>query len=576
MKKNFNRAGTIMLLGLLGMLSIWKIRLGLHSDEAYCIALGDMMARGNSFFKECWSSLQMSSVFTAPVIYIYERIMGNREGILLLFRFLSVCIQMCICIWFYMTFRNDYQKKYVAVASVILFTFIPDAQSFTYKQEIIWFITLEIIFSYNYFVLGRKKHLIFLGIMIACSVLAYPTAVVQFLMYIILIYISGEKMPEGKKGFWKDVLILTGACAACAIAFFLIVFRQISIAEFVEYFPKAVEDDNLNRSFITKLYPPLIKFTLLGVVTVTAILLCKRLERLITRRRGKQNIVLPIATVLLCGAFIGQVFIERRNITWHCITYPYSLTIFMMPLIYWGGIKTGIKKFTFILFEIQAIIAVFCMALASNQGNVTSMYGTVFSTVGLMLMLGDRDNLNGMIVKEKRMIMICLCIFAVGMYAGLVYEQESVTLKYNTRSVFTERILVMDGPAKGILLGEETYERYNNIRKVIESDTSSADRVYIMDDIYTAPYGYLSLKGNYATFSPQGGVAVGGDSDKAVQYFSDNFSMRPTVVLIHMEGMEMQLNDYLKESHIGDYLGCGEYELIKEEGGYAVFKNKAL
>lgn len=51
------------------------------------------------------------------------------------------------------------------------------------------------------------------------------------------------------------------------------------------------------------------------------------------------------------------------------------------------------------------------MALASNQGNITSMYGTVFSAAALVLALGDRDNTDGGICREKIIIAASLCVF---------------------------------------------------------------------------------------------------------------------------------------------------------------------
>lgn len=44
------RTVTIIALILLWLFAMWKIRLGMHSDEVHSIAVGDMIASGNSFF----------------------------------------------------------------------------------------------------------------------------------------------------------------------------------------------------------------------------------------------------------------------------------------------------------------------------------------------------------------------------------------------------------------------------------------------------------------------------------------------------------------------------------------------
>lgn len=380
---NIRKACIIIFIMLMLLFAFWKVHLGVHSDEAYLIAIGDMIAGGNSFFKECWSSLQMSAVFTAPFIFIYGKITGGREGILLFFRILSVCIQSGICIYFYNVFRQRYQKKYVLIASILLFTFIPDFQSFTYKQELIWFVTLEIIYSYQYSLTCKRRYLVLLGIMIACSVLAYPTAILQFPLYLCLIYLMNKKKHQSKQGL-RDCVVIAATCFASAVTFLMIVLGKISVAEFIEFFPKVFSDNNLEMSFLSKLIHPFVKFGAMGFVTVFLILLYEKISK----------IRIPMMTCLLWAAFAGQVFIERRSVTWHCITYPYTLTLFMVLLIYLRNQKNEKDSVLIGLFVLPTILTVLCLALASNQGNVTSMYGTVFSAAALLLMIGDNENTN--------------------------------------------------------------------------------------------------------------------------------------------------------------------------------------
>lgn len=556
------RTVTIIALIFLWLFAMWKIHLGMHSDEVHSIAVGDMIASGNSFFKECWFYLQMSSVFTAPVIFLYEKITGGKEGILLLFRILSVCIQSGICVYFYHVFKEEYEKKFVLISSVLLFTFIPDFQSFTYKQELLWFATMEIIFSYKYYMVCKKKYLVLLGIMIAGSVLAYPTAIFQFPVYLFLVYLL-DKIKLRKYDALKDCCIITLTCFLCAAIFLAVIFSQISISEFIEFFPKVFSDNNLDKSFLSKLLHPLAKFAAMGIMTIVPILLCKKIK----------IIPIPIVTCLLWLAFLGQMFIERSGVTWHCITYSYALTIFIAPLIYLMNSNKGNDRILIILFEIPAIEVIFCIALASNQGNITSMYGTIFSAVGLLLMLGDKKNMYEVIGKEKHLIAASLCICALSMYLIPVAEQEAVMPGHTARTIFTKRFLVSEGPAKGIYLGEATYDQYLKICGIVEDNVASDDEVFIIDDAYTASYGYLASCGNYATYSPQGGWGLA-ESDQAVEYFVDNHKKQPTVVVIRLGYIEIGLEEYLEETPVGNYLRDNNFHLVKESEGYAVMRKK--
>ena len=568
MKARAAKFGPVCTAIVLFLYAMWKIRLGIHSDEAHSIAVGDMIAGGVSFFKECWFYLQMSSVFTAPIIYIYESLVGSRTGILLLFRVISVCIQSGICWYFYVTFKERYHKGYVLAAAVLLFTFIPDFQSFTYKQELIWLTSLEIIFLYRYYISSKRKYIVFLGLMIAAGVLAYPTAILEFPVCIFVLYLLHKDMPRSKENWLKSCIIVTLTCMVCAVFFLAFIFSQISLSEFIEYFPRVFTDDNLDSSFITKLGHPIIKFAILGLATLIPIILCEKIEVI---KRILQKIPVPVVTVLLVSAFAGQVYIERRGITWHCITYAYALTIFIVPYIY--CLNKGKEKTLFYTFEIFAIMLVFCIALASNQGNITSMYGTLFSAVGLILILGDRDISEGVVFKEKKWIALCLTVCALSMYMFPVYEQEAVMPDLGARTIFTGRVMVQEGPAKGIAMGRETYQSYINLCETVDENVTENDLLFIIDDEYTASYGYLASRGKYATYSPQGGWGLA-ESDRAVGYFTENPQRMPTVVLIRSEYIDQDIDVYLAETPVGNYLNENGYAVVTDRTGYIVMRSE--
>ena len=65
---------TLLILLVIFIFALWKNMLGFQCDEAYTIALGDMIARGDAMFKEIWSSLQMSGIFAALFIRVYAKI----------------------------------------------------------------------------------------------------------------------------------------------------------------------------------------------------------------------------------------------------------------------------------------------------------------------------------------------------------------------------------------------------------------------------------------------------------------------------------------------------------------------
>ncbi len=553
---------------LLLFFSLWKTHIGIHSDEVHSIALGDMIARGSVLFKECWFYLQMSAVFTAPIIWAYSKIIGSTEGILLFFRIISVIVQVSICFYFYRTFCVKYKKIYVAAACVVLFTFIPDFQSFNYKQELIWFTMLEIIFLYRHYLYGKIKYIIGLGVALSASVLAYPTAVLGLPVYLWIMYQMNKTKEIERHNTKKEMFMLVLTCFVCALAFLIYVMSKISLEEFIVFLPKVFADNNLNSSFLVKLIHPFIKFVLLGIGCAPIYLYEKKSLSWIKGRK------LPVVSALLMIAFIGQCYIQRAGITWHCVTYPYSLTIFILPLLYWSDSENRqYNKELICVFEYPAVLTVLCMALASNQGNITSMYGTVFSTIGCILLLGKQTQQEtDVLFWERKGVLTILLFCALSMYIIPIWEQEAINPEKNGhRTIFTRRAEVTYGPAKGIRMGEESYGQYSRICAIVEKHVSANDRLFIVANYDVASYGYLDNPGDYATFSPQGGWGLA-DSDMAIEYFKENSSRQPSIVIIDMDYVEKNLSEYMRNTPIGIYLGERNYTLLAEENGYAIFR----
>jgi hypothetical protein len=408
------------------------------------------------------------------------------------------------------------------------------------------------LFAYNYYISGKLKYIVLLGVAISASVLAYPTSILQFPLYLAIIYCINKKEK-------KNCILLAATCCLCGILFMAFVLRKISIAEFIEFFPRVFADENMDTSFIGKLVHPSVKFAVLGVATVVPLYISGRFKNKF------QNMQYIVVLVLLWVAFLGQCYIERKGITWHCVTYPYSLTIFILPLMFG---KDKEQKDIVKLFVISTAVLTYVIALASNQGNITSMYSTVITTIALILMLATREN------KFNKLILASIVFFAISMFAIPVWELEAVEdVEIVARNIFTQRELVSNGPAKGLYLGEKTYPDYENICSIIDKYVGKEDRLLIVDDSRMTAFGYLCSSGEYATFSPHGGLGIS-TSDKAVRYYADNPQKQPDIVLIGLDYIDMDINTYFSKTYIGNYLRDNSYYIVDTVNGYAVISNK--
>lgn len=544
------------------IISCYKIHLGMHSDEVYLISLGDMIARENNMFYDCWSSLQTTAVFTAPFIRLFVILFHTTDGILLFFRGLSLIVKLGIALFFYFSFRKRYNENYVIIAVVIYYLYSADFQSFTYKQELIDLTMLSIIFTHCYFETLKKRYLVLIAVMISGSVLAYPTSLIAFPVFsaiigaYVVIFLNKNRVQEALKALF----IITATCVVCGTIFVLCVISKIGLQTFLKSLPYSLGDKNLNLRFFQKIVRPLVKIFAMGIMTVSPIFVLGRMNYRI------KKLILPyVIPAIIVGAYLGQTYIERNSVTWHPLTYAYTVSMFLIPLFCF--MKKNNKEFLriFLLWDIPAIMVAICMMLASNQGNITVLYGMIFSAIGLIFICERSEKqentpLIGLISKKTVWILLLVSIMSY----GLVYEQETVDPEQTeTTTIFSDRIYVKEGPAKGIFLAEDSYKRYSDIIKVVKRYVSKNDQLFIIDNIFTAPYGYLAGIGDYATYSPQGSI----DSKRAAEFFELNEKKTPSIIIMNKKYSEK----YGESTEIGRYIS-EKYTLYGEDNNYSIFR----
>ena len=498
---------------------------------------------------------------------------GGTEGILLFFRVISVCIQAAVSIYFYLSFvKGGFNKKSVLYASIVFFLFVPDFQTFCYKTVMFWMGALEIVYVYRFYLTKKNRYLVALGLAISASVLVYPTTVIELPVYLFIIFAlmkNKETVQEKGKHCIKYWLIIIGTCIVCAFLFLFFVFSRCGVTDFLIHFPKVFQDENLDTSFLTKLLHPLAKYLAMGCMALFPVIVYSRIEIV---RKTVDKLRLPVITILLWLAFLGQCYIERSGVTWHCLVYPYALTLFWVPVLCFAYKE----RIIVLLFEIPALTIVLCIAVASNQGNLVSMYGSVFAVMGFLLLLGENWG-DGEIVlfrKERGLIVMSIFVF-ISCMSIPVWDQETVMVEHKAGSIFTPRVEVPYGPAKGCRMGIPSYAEYENICFAVEANVTEGDKVCIIDNSNASSYGYLCSRGEYAVYSPQGGHGTG-LNDTIVEYYEENPQKSPTVVLIRLSYIEQSIEEYICDTSFGQYLEKNGYKKVSSDGEYVVFRRETL
>ncbi len=550
-----------ILWGIVVVYSFWKATIGMMTDELFQIQFIDLMSEGRTFVKESWGVVQFSTIISIPLYRLYEMITGSHDGIILFLRIVSLIIQFLISLFLYKTFRDKCKKEYCIMASIVFYCFVADHYTFSYKQQMIWFVMLNCIFLYRY--LDRGKIMDLLGMSIASSlgVLAYPTVmfIVVFAFIVIFTY--------DKEKRWKSFGIYIAGCAFIGLIFIATLCIKPGMGEVINSIHFFFGYSPYGQTLKSKCIHSIVK--LIAMVTMSIIPLA------IVNKIGFLNKILKkthlsICVIELIGAFLIQTFIERKCITWHIETYPYIICLGILIFMY--GMNKDLNTEDRIIRDvfISGCLTSFIAAMiASDQPNITSMYSGIFACVGLMIMMGRIES-DRMVGRECPQVVAVLLLIAVSVTGILVYESESVRAdKYTTRTVFAKRYLSDKGPTKGIRIGDRYFEKISNIYTVIDSvELKKDDHLLIIDEDDPAMCGEI-----YADCYQAGS---GNKLESYGDFYIENPKYIPTKVLIKHSWIEENTGD---KASLGDYyvislLENDAYEQSKVRDYYLLSKKQ--
>ncbi|MCQ2497580.1 MAG: hypothetical protein MJ133_01215 [Lachnospiraceae bacterium] len=173
-------------------------------DEVFNICNSFRVLHGNRLLVDVWDFYQFGDCFLAPFVWIYVKIVGSTDGIVLACRLFYLFINVCVGVFAYWAL-NDYFKSFYARISVSLAIIFYAPFSMYY----LWYDTAGQLF----FLIGvllllkdmkspKIRWKILAGLFHCFMVIAYPSAIVVGLVELIIFFILNKKRKEKLGTFW--------------------------------------------------------------------------------------------------------------------------------------------------------------------------------------------------------------------------------------------------------------------------------------------------------------------------------------------------------------------------------------
>lgn len=225
---------------------IKNIFVGADNDEAYGIVAGYRLALGDKMFLEMWEPHQTSAIFTAFFIKLFLLISrGSVDYLNIYLRIIYFLIHGLISYGVYRTFRLpnfEMRNEDAKWLSLIFFVsspkciYIPE-----YSNLHIWFFTLFCLsvvwYYYGEALLFKNPIMLVLsGLFLSCDVLAYPSMVLLFPVFIIFMCVKRDKK------LYKEILLFSLPCLVGAFLLIGYVLSYMSIEQLFEVMPYVMGD----------------------------------------------------------------------------------------------------------------------------------------------------------------------------------------------------------------------------------------------------------------------------------------------------------------------------------------------
>lgn len=170
------------------------------TDEVFNLGQSFRTIQGNVFLVENWDYFQTGDSFLTPFLYVFYKITGSTEGIVLFSRIVFIVLQVLLSVFLYKILSRFFERISALFAVMIYSTAVSFLLFYMWYDNWEIFFRLIGLFLVFYAVAGEKTDakktyisVFIAGIVHACMVFAYPTMIVLNVYVLALIFFYRRK-----------------------------------------------------------------------------------------------------------------------------------------------------------------------------------------------------------------------------------------------------------------------------------------------------------------------------------------------------------------------------------------------
>lgn len=569
------------------------------TDEVFNIGQAYRTVIGQKFMVENWDYFQVGDSLNYPFIYLFYKLTGSTEGIVLYSRICFILISLVFGFITYKLLKPIFGRNPSFAAAIIYYTMVTKTL-FNY-----WYDTWSLLFMLLSFLLllcakrngDSMRYFVLSGVCQAVSVYCYPTAVVVFIVEFILLFVFSDRSKK-KISLKKPEMLFAIGAALVFLAFVIFSLTRDWSSFFI--FDKDIALSGLSDRIMTQKSsiptanaevtsnPPVntgssngfigkvIKFMLntvsqfrtLIAATIVFALICIAIKKF---KLSKIHIVIytvVTSVVLWCISLYNIAYISgaTKQVQLYILLY-WSMCSFFFHLIFYRKDKRFNDCFIYLF--IPAVVAGMVWAVSGKNGSVNFALGA--RPAAVMFILELFDTIEQIKFKQKNQLAIpIICIFLVFNTVILFNNsfhssKPSDILQYEAGYSRTE-----SGIFKGIYDKSDKSASLTAFEETLNSVKEDNDKTILCGRKIIFGYLMTDLKPN-TNYLWRPGI-LGGDElaedyyDILFKYFDLNYGT-PDIIVLRKDEKELE-NEVFSE-----FLN-GNYEIKAQNSTYIFYHSK--
>lgn len=501
-----------------------KCRYGYPTDETAYLLIPLRFINGDIPVRHEWHPTQFSFIWLQPLVYLYTKLSGGTEGIVLAFRYIYTFVWGIFSMFvFYRTRKFSHIGS--MLATIFLLVYVPFNEMALYYNTIglINIITACIIFLTAQ--KAKTVQYILSGMLLAIAITCCPYLLIPYLIFGVVQFV---RLCAKKSHNFKNYMVVTSGAAIIFVVFAGYLLSRISLSEIVANIGHVFSDrghqipmaEKVITYFTFSLSSSVLSLLVYVIFAVTVVLVYYKNKK-DENSREKNTRTGFIAVCVL--AVILQISNLISNFDINMLVLSPSMLALYLRVFYSDADNRNIFKFICIPGYIYSV----CLHFSSNVGVLSISSPMVIVSLGAILM--TLRYLNNTKDKHSQNVVMAAFIVAIAFVLGT----ETFSRYYQVfcePDRFQQTHTFEYGALRGIKMTEETYIHCKrNIEDTAILNEQKVGKVLVIDK---DSWLYFYLDADMSTHSVFFLYVDDYSIDTLEEYYELNPEKRPDAIYV--------------------------------------------